>query len=119
MNKQTERLISEDKVLEWLDDIIIAHIKLGQNERASAYKDVKHRITTGRFSPDPTPLPTLKPWDEVKHEKFPFPGIVDSINELGQTAYCRFGPAPSGRFYETDFPIADLELVKEVQSDVR
>lgn len=58
MNKQTEKMISADKLLEWLK----------QNDER-LYKDLKHRLNWldwNEVAPDPIPLPTLKPGDKVK-----------------------------------------------------
>ncbi|MGG4552591.1 hypothetical protein [Paenibacillus humicus] len=46
--------LDADKLLEWLGEIIKAHIMFGQNERVYAYKDVKERIMSGAFDTTPT-----------------------------------------------------------------
>lgn len=48
------RLIDAGELLKWLGEIIKAHIMFGQNERVYAYKDVKGRIMSGAFDPNPT-----------------------------------------------------------------
>lgn len=62
MGKQ-EKLISADKLLEWLEEVFKAHIMMHQTERAHAYKDVLTEIRSGKFNPDPVP-PTIEPGDQ-------------------------------------------------------
>lgn len=71
------RLIDADKLLEWLGEIIKAHIMFGQNERVYAYKDVKERIMSGAFDPDPIP-PTIKPGDWAIHPDLEQVRIMDA-----------------------------------------
>lgn len=53
MSKQ-ENLISADKLLEWLEDNIVAHIILRDpTDRVYSYKNVADEVREGKFNLDP------------------------------------------------------------------
>lgn len=100
MNKQPE-LIDADKLLEWINFEIAKKfpddVRQYEDGRRSVMTLLKRRIEQGVFSPDPIPLPTIKPEDWVYHTKFKAKGQVKRISESGKRAYVIWinGAAPS------------------------
>lgn len=62
MNKQTERLISADKLLEYINGSPLGYAN------DNFIESLELKINIGQFAPDPIPLPTLKPGDKVRHK---------------------------------------------------
>lgn len=67
MNKQPE-LIDADKLLEWINFEIAKKfpddVRQYEDGRRSVMTLLKRRIEQGVFSPDPIPLPTIKPGED-------------------------------------------------------
>lgn len=82
MNKQ-DRLISADKLLEWLDveiDMSDGNDPVLKADRW-AFGQVKKAVESGRFNPDPIPLPTIKYMGKNSSAAFKCPCCNESSSE--------------------------------------
>lgn len=75
-----EDLISKSKTLEWINENWEMEQTAGTKEssvRAELWHDFYHKVTSGSFSPDPIPLPTIKLGDK---EQSKLPGIYLEVS---------------------------------------
>ncbi|OZB98159.1 hypothetical protein [Paenibacillus sp. XY044] len=110
MDKQTERLISADGILSWINGVLI---ETDSEPIRYMFSCLKERLENGAFDQDPIPLPTLKPWDKVRHKQYRTSGIINGIDEKGIAAYVSW---ETGQ--QSWYPLNHLELA-EAREDVK
>lgn len=99
MSKQ-EKLISADKLLEWL----ASKMTHAYDDSFFAFESVQEEVEAGTYDPDP--VPTIKPGDKVKHEEYGEGWVRSEISE--RKVWISFHSLD----YDMRVPTVDLEVVK-------
>lgn len=82
MNNQMDKA----KFLEWLDGEDAAVLWEGP-DGLMKYDMLVETINSGEFDPDTPPVPTIKPGDNVYHNRFKAQGKVKKLSASGKRAY--------------------------------